>query len=150
MEPITVIVSALAAGAAAGLKPMAEGAIKDAYNAIKSFITKKYEKVDLTPLEAKPESENKRASLAEDLTDAGAANDVELLDQAKQVIDAVAKHDPESASAIGIILREVEAQYLEVRKIVTDGTGMIVEKGKFGEVIIGEVDARRGPSSANP
>jgi hypothetical protein len=150
MEPITVIVSALAAGAAAALKPMAEGAIKDAYNGIKSFITKKYGKVDLTPLETKPESENKRASLAEDLTDAGAANDVELLDQAKQVIDAVEKHDPESASAIGIVLREVEAQYLEVRKIITDGTGMIVEKGKFGEMIIGEIDARKGQPPANP
>lgn len=150
MEPITVIVSALAAGAAAALKPMAEGAIKDAYNGIKSFITRKYGKVDLTPLETKPESENKRASLAEDLTDAGAANDVELLDQAKQVIDAVEKHDPESASAIGIVLREVEAQYLEVRRIITDGTGMIVEKGKFGEMIIGEIDARKGQPPANP
>ena len=150
MEPITVIVSALAAGAAAGLKPMAEGVIKDAYSAIKSFIKKKYDKVDLTPLEAKPESETKRASLAEDLTDAGAANDLELLDQAKQVIDAVKQYDPESASAIGIVLREVEAEYLEVRKIITDGTGMIVEEGKFGKMIIGEVDARRGGSSGNP
>jgi hypothetical protein len=38
MEPVSLIVTSLALGAAAGLKPTAEQAIKDAYGALKSLI----------------------------------------------------------------------------------------------------------------
>ena len=38
MDPVTIIVSALVAGAAAGLQPTAEQAIKDAYNGIKALM----------------------------------------------------------------------------------------------------------------
>jgi hypothetical protein len=65
MDPITIIVTALAAGAAAGLKPTAEQAIKDAYAGIKVLMLRKYETLSLEALEQKPDSETKQASLAE-------------------------------------------------------------------------------------
>ena len=37
MDPVTIIVTALALGAAAGLKPVAEQAVKDAYAGIKTL-----------------------------------------------------------------------------------------------------------------
>ena len=51
MDPtITIIVTALVAGAAAGLKPTAEKAIKDAYAGIKALIQRKYGDVGLVGL----------------------------------------------------------------------------------------------------
>jgi hypothetical protein len=151
MDPITIIVAALAAGAAAGLKPTAAQVIKDAYAGIKTLIQRKYATVDLTPLENKPESEKKRDSVAEDLNDVGAANDLELLDQAKALLDAVQQHDKTTAAAIGVDLEEVRAQYLNVRKVVAEGTGVKVRKSEFmGGIDIGEVQAGRGDGPSNP
>ncbi|MCB0144110.1 MAG: hypothetical protein KDE50_29740, partial [Caldilineaceae bacterium] len=71
MEPITFIVTALAAGAAAGLTASAENAIKEAYAGIKALIQRKFGGVDLAVLESKPESATRRGVVAEELTEAG-------------------------------------------------------------------------------
>jgi hypothetical protein len=151
MDPISIIVAALAAGAAAGLKANAETVVKDAYEGIKALIKRKYSGVDLTPLENKPESEKKRESVAEDLEEAGAAEDLELLDQAKALADVVKQHAPATGPAIGVDLEQVSAQFLTIRKVVAEGTGVKVRKGKFtggidiGEVQAGDVGERKNP-----
>jgi hypothetical protein len=76
---ITPIAAAIAAGAAAGLKDDATQAVRDAFGALKSFLGGKYPKVDLGPLEAKPDSHAKQMSLAEDLADTKADRDSEVL-----------------------------------------------------------------------
>ena len=45
MDFINIIVSALASGAAAGLKPTAEKIVKEAYSGLKGMIKKKYNNV---------------------------------------------------------------------------------------------------------
>ena len=151
MDPISIIVAALASGAAAGLKPTAEKIIKDAYAGLMGMIQRKYNNVDLRPFENKPESESERESLAEDLADAGATGDQELLDLAKVLIDAVAKHDKATAAAIGVDLEEVKAAYLNIRKVTTTGTGVKVKKGEFeGGIDIGEVSAGKLEDPSNP
>ena len=150
MDPIGIIISALASGAAAGLKPAAEKAIKDAYTGLKSMIQRKYSRVDLAPLENKPESRSKRESGAVDLTDAGATGDQELLDLAKALIDAVSKHDKATATVIGVDLEEVKAAYLNIKKITTSGIGVKVKKGEFeGGIDIGQVAAGNTNESSN-
>ena len=145
MDPVTMIVVALAAGAAAGLKPTAEQAVKDADAGIKAFILNKYPSISLDPLEKKPASESKRASIEEDLADAGAGEDDELLASAKALLDAVKQHDRPAAQAIGVDLEEVEAEYLKIQKVRATGTGVKVRKGKFsGGIDLGEVDAGVG------
>ena len=151
MDPISIIVSALASGAAAGLKPTAEKIIKDAYAGLKGMIERKYTNVDLSPVENKPESESKRESVAEDLADGGAAGDQELLDLAKVLIDAVAKHDKPTAAAVGVDLEEVKAAYLNIKKVTTTGAGVKVKKGEFeGGIDIGEVKAGKLEDPSNP
>jgi len=151
MDPISIIVSALASGAAAGLKPTAENAIKDAYAGLKGMIQRKYGHVDLLPLENKPESQSKRDSVAEDLADAGATGDKELLDLAKVLIDAVAEHDKGTATVIGVDLEEVKAAYLDITKVTTSGAGVRVKKSEFkGGIDIGEVNAGQIGESPNP
>ena len=89
MDPITIIVTALAAGAAEGLKPTAEQVIKDAYACVKALIQGKYAISSMESLEQKPDSEFKQKSVAEDLAGVGADKDKELLDQAKFPIGTI-------------------------------------------------------------
>ena len=125
MDPVSLIVLALAAGAAAGLKSTAAEAVQDGYSAIKALIRRKYTRIDLAPLEEKPESEAKRASLTEDLQDAGAGSDAELIAQARQLVALVAQHDSSAAAAVGIDLGKVKAEFLRVGDVVaTQGTGV--------------------------
>ena len=151
MDPISIIVSALASGAAAGLKPTAEKIITDAYAGLKGMIQRKYSSVDVRPVENRPESESKRESLAEDLADAGATGDQELLDLAKALIDAVAKHDKATVAAIGVDLEEVKAAYLNIKKVTTTGAGVKVKKGEFkGGIDIEEVRTGKLEDPSNP
>ena len=72
VDPITIIVTALATGAAAGLKPTAAQAVKDAYAGLKSLIQRKLgTTASVDALESKPDSETKQSSVAEDLADTG-------------------------------------------------------------------------------
>jgi hypothetical protein len=142
MEPVTMIVTALAAGAAAGLKPAAEQVVADAYAGVKAFIRSKYPSLNLEPLEQKPGSEAKQASTAEDLADAGAGDDEELLVRAKALLDTLKQHDRQSAQAIGVDLENIEAEFLKIKKVRASGGGVKVHTGKFkGGIDIGEVEA---------
>ncbi len=67
MDPISIIVTALVAGAATALKPMTEQAIKDAYAGIKGLIQRKYGRVDVGMLETDPTSKARQAVVKEDL-----------------------------------------------------------------------------------
>ena len=132
MEPVTIIVAALAAGAAAALKSTAEQAIKDAYAGFKALIQRKYGIASVEALERKPDSEAKRTSVTEDLTDAGAGDDKELLDQAKALLDAVKAHDRAAAAKININLDEIEAAYFKLKDAAAEGDVNIgVKKGAF-------------------
>ncbi|RIK53553.1 MAG: hypothetical protein DCC57_08160 [Chloroflexi bacterium] len=140
MEPVTLIVTAVALGAAAGLKPTVEQAVKDAYAGIKTLILRKYGAVGLEAVEKKPDSKPKQESLAEDLQEAGAAQDTELLAQAQALIDAVeqSKIGAEAAVAIGVDLKKVKAAALRIADVTASGTGVKVEEGEF----TGDVDIR--------
>lgn len=146
MEPVTLVVTALALGAAAGLKATAEQVVKDAYAGVKTLILTQYAAAggSLTALEKKPESQAKQASLGEDLQDAGGDQDRELLERARQLIEAVeqSKLGAESALAIGVNLKEIKAESLKISDVKASGTGVNVEKSEFrGGVDISGIQA---------
>jgi hypothetical protein len=145
MEPITLIVTALAAGASAALKSTAEAGVKDAYEGLKRLILRRYRDVDVEPVEKKPESHAKRESLAEDLEAVGAGQDQELLETARRLVEAVRAHDAAAGPAIGVDLEQVEAEFLKVSDVRSAGTGVRVRHGTFsGGIDISGVDAGDG------
>jgi len=151
MDPITMIVLALAAGAAAGLKPTAEQVIKDAYAGVKALIQSNYAKVNLKPLEDKPESEDERKSVGEGLAGTGAGEDQELLGKVKALLVALEKQAPEAGAAIGIDLKEVTAAFLKADGVVAEGTAVKVEKSEFtGGIDLGKVRAGNVDDAGNP
>ena len=152
MDPLSLIVTALALGAAAGLKPAAEQAIKDGYAGVKALIQRQYAGVNVAGLEQKPESNLQQGAVKEQLTDAGADQDAALLDQAKALLDLIKNKAPETAASLGVDLAEIEAAYLNIKKVQAAGTGVKVRQAKFsGGIDIGEVNAGvKADDSPNP
>ena len=99
MDPISLIVTALATGAAAAVKDTAGQAVKDVYSSLKAALT---QKLGSSPVaqevverhEESPEIWEK--PLAAELEKAGVANDAEVIRLAEELM---AKHDPAGARA---------------------------------------------------
>ena len=96
MDPITLIVAALVAGAAAGaldeVKDGAKTAVKAAYAKLRALAGKKVAgnpgaEAALTEIEADPETW--KAPLAAKLTQLDAANDTDLVAAAKEFMDLI-------------------------------------------------------------
>ena len=92
MDPITLIVSALAAGAAAGATETVKQAIGDAYTSLKVLIKRKLGgrgEVDgaIEMVERDPKSTARQSVLAEELTKVGAPIDDEIVAAAKMLLE---------------------------------------------------------------
>ena len=99
MEPISLILAALGAGAIAATKDTAGTAVKDAYEGLKTLIKKRFAdrgKEDDSNIidkhEKKPDSEAVKALLKEELVDLDVDKDVEILKAAAEILR---KEDPE-------------------------------------------------------
>ena len=146
MDPITIIVSALGLGAAAGLQATAEQAVKDGYAKLKSLIQRRYAAAapGMEQMERAPNSKARRDVVKEDLETTEAGRDAELLAEAKSLLDLIKSRSPEAASVVGISLKEIEAASLTLDGILARSTGsargVMVEKSKFtGDVKISNV-----------
>jgi len=90
MDPITLIVTALAAGAALGLQDTASAAVKDAYASLKALVKRRLggepgAELALSRHEQAPETW--QAPLKAELAQAGAEGDGELIAAAKALLD---------------------------------------------------------------
>lgn len=136
MDPLSLIVTALASGAAAALKPTAENVIKDAYSGLKTIIRNRYQRAaaSIESLEDRPDSGARKSVVEEDLRDEKAAEDEELLRMAQHVLQAVEQHDPAAADAAGVDLKDIRVgASVNIKKIVASGTGVRIEKADIEE-----------------
>src|SRR5579859_2692423 len=105
MDPITAaIVAAVSAGAIAGLTDMSKTALTDTYARLKALLTKKFGRESdvvqaVEQVEAKPASEARKATLAEEVAAVKADQDSELL-QIAQALLQVLQSSPEHAGHI--------------------------------------------------
>lgn len=98
MEPISLIIAALIAGATAATKDTAEKAVKDAYEGLKTLIKRKLEgdPIGQGLVDAEPEKIKKGEELLKDsIKNADVDQDEEVLKAAKKIME---KEDPEGAS----------------------------------------------------
>ncbi|MDQ6900340.1 MAG: tetratricopeptide repeat-containing protein [Candidatus Dormibacteraeota bacterium] len=113
MDPSTAIdpiTAAIATGAAAGLTGVATQAVRDGYEALKSGLRARFPKIDVGSLEERPSSQAKQASLAEDLEEAGADRDPELLQLARALVEVIEREAPQAATSAGVDLEHVRAE----------------------------------------
>jgi hypothetical protein len=103
MEPVTItVLTALVTGAIAAFKGAAGEGGKQAYTALKDLIIRRFAQVKpaLEMVSSSPESETKRAVLAEELESTGASKDQEVVAAAQRLLDALgqAQTDPLAAA----------------------------------------------------
>ncbi|MBF6222090.1 hypothetical protein IU479_28775 [Nocardia abscessus] len=142
MDPVTIVATAVAIGAAAGLTDTAKQSVTDAYGALKGLLTRRYRDVDLAQVEAAPDSAAQRESLAGALDAHGAAEDHELLAAARELIETAVRAD---VGAAGVDLAMVEAAALRISRVTATGTGVRVHGGRFsGDIHIEDIEAGAG------
>ena len=142
MDPLTSLVTALAAGAAAALQSTIEQVVKDSYAALKGLIQRKYAQVNLDQLETNPGSKNRRGVVEEDLKAAGAETDTEVLQKAQELLEIIQRQAPEAAAAIGVELKDIEGASLAIRRVTAAGAGVKVEGAKMrGDITVEDVQA---------
>lgn len=101
MDPISLIVTAVAVGAIAGVKDTASQAVKDAYAGLKDLLHRRFAgnreaAAALDQSRQQPEASQAQAQLAQHLRAAGAADDAEVI----AVAQAVLRHaDPAGTRA---------------------------------------------------
>lgn len=102
MDPVSALIASLVAGAVEAAKPTAAQLVKDAYAGLKSIITRKLGKAaaPLQAVEEKPQSNIRQAALKEELEEAKADQDQEILKAMTTLLDALRQHAPESVSTI--------------------------------------------------
>ena len=142
-EPISAtIAAALATGAAAALKNTASLAVKDAYNAVKAYISSKFQRVDTGEIERNPASTARQAVLTEELESAGADKDQRLRALVAELIRHVEEHAPDAAKPVGVDLGMLKVKLLEVGE-VTEGTGIKAGVAEVETIRIDQVGGKK-------
>ncbi len=92
MDPVTLIVTALAAGAASGLQDGVSAAVKDAYARLKALVTKQFAdrpNAELVLAEHEAAPQTWEAPLAAELSAVGAEGDANLVAAAQALMNLV-------------------------------------------------------------
>ena len=150
MDPISSIVTALACGAIAGLKPTAEQIVKDSYNGLKQLIQRKYKESrgSLELLEKDPESDLKKQVVEEDLKKTDIRDDIEVLQKVQELLAAI-QSTPSENKEVAVFLEQVEAASLTINKVISSHTGVHVKDAKFkGDINISDVSTGMGDKNA--
>jgi hypothetical protein len=155
MEPVTLIVAAIALGASDGARETTKQAIGDAYATLKGWITNRYSSViaEVEGLEHEPEEELRRALLAKKLEQAGAGDDVDLLGLAQVLLATVEEQAPELPATVGVVIRRASVGGdIEVVDVAVDGgSGVVAEDvAAGGDLRIGRVAVRAPQEPPHP
>jgi hypothetical protein len=145
MDPVTLVVVALAAGAAAGLRDTAADAVKQAYSALLAVVKRRYPGADIASVEESPESEEIRGNLVRELQAAGAEPGPDVLEPAWTVLRALEDQDPGRFAAIGVDLERVKGAFIDIVGVTGEVGGVRVRDAEVtGGITIKDVRAGRG------
>jgi internalin A len=150
MEAITAIVTALALGAAAGLKGSTEQRIKEEYTTLKALLKSKCPQANssIDKLEHAPDSKARRVVVEEDLTKEGADHSAQILEQAKALLDVIVQRAPNTADALGVSLRDITGASIRIADVLSSGSGVSIEGVDIGGDITIQ-DVRAGQQGGN-
>ncbi len=98
MDPVSMVLAALAAGATAAVQDTASQAVKDAYAALKALVKKRFEKkpqAEMALAEYEKDADTWQKPLQKSLVETGADQDEAIVRQAQQVLKLI---NPQQAS----------------------------------------------------
>lgn len=153
MDPITAITTAIVTGAASALSETATQAVRDGYTGLKSLLARKFGSAPVKVIEAvetveeKPASQARQAVLGEELADAGADADQELLAAAQALLELIEKQAPEAAAAVGVDIEKIRAANVTIENVRASGAGVKARDVEAtGDFTIKDVTAGRDAS----
>jgi hypothetical protein len=114
LDPVTLIMGALAAGAVAGVSETATTAVKDAYNGLKKLVARRLAgrpTAEVALAEHEQDPETWKAPLGKALTEADVATDLHVIEAAERLMALV---DPAGATAGKYIVDLRGAQGVQV------------------------------------
>lgn len=149
MDPVTLVVAAIAIGASDGLRDTTKTAISDTYSALKGWIASKYGSVsaEVAGLEQEPEEELRHQLVAKKLSQVGAGDDAELVSLAQALLSAVDDEAPEVPATVGVTIRRAAVGGdIEVVDVAVDGgSGVLAEDVAAGGSLRVHGVSARGP-----
>jgi hypothetical protein len=125
MDPVTLIVTALAAGAASALQDGATQAVKDAYAKLRGLVRERFAgrpKGELVLAEHEAAPQTWETPLAAELAAAGAAGDVGLLTAAQVLLSLVDEAGSQSGKYV-VTVRDSEGVQVGDRNTQTNTFG---------------------------
>lgn len=142
MDPIAIIVSALIAGAAAAAQKVVPQVVKDAYLGLKSLVIRKFGTISAVEsatlgVEKKPQDPARQEVLKDELADAGAAQDVEVLQQAQALLNLIRQHAPDVAQQYSATLTGSGGIAQGTGAHAAGAGGVIVGGGNTGSINTG-------------
>lgn len=140
MSILQTIVLAVATGAAAALEATASQAVKEAYTALKAYLQRTYQTVDVAQVEKQPTSPKRRALLEEELGETAAATDRDLLMQAQQLLTLIASQTPSAAQVIGVDLADIESASIHLQDVMAQGAGVVTGVKVKGATVAGAIE----------
>ncbi len=150
MDPIvSSIVAAVTAGAVAASKDVASGAVKDAYNGLKTILTDTYKAAFFPSLEKNPDSKNARGSAAEEIEDSDAQKDAKVIEAAAKVIEEIEKHTAlhSALEEGGIVVKNLSSERSIILGKIKAERGVVVDNLKAGHDI--KIDEITSGNSGN-
>jgi hypothetical protein len=148
MEPISAtIVAAIAGGAAVALKDVANKAVSDAYQGIKTLIIDRYKcETSIKALEEKPKSSTAQKLLAEGLEETKAVEDNEVIELAQKLSEALSQMPKAEAATYAIDIERFKAANVLFRNIRTSGDGAvrIRDTDVSGNFVAEDIETGRG------
>lgn len=134
MNPVDTIITALAAGAAAGPRHGSDPAGAGAYTRLKTLILDRFGAIApaLALLEQAPDSEARRLVVREELGKSDASDDPELIGAARSLLSILDRRESAGGTAVGVELRDIRA-----RSMTLTGVRAVAETGATGVHIAG-------------
>jgi hypothetical protein len=118
MDPLSIIVMALATGAAA----VGQSAIKDSYAAVRALLVRRFSSVGVDVLERDPSSPARQEVIKEDLARSGAADDRDVLAHIEQLLEAISQGGSSSAPGTKAVdLKQVRAAQIMIKSVIAEG-----------------------------
>ncbi|MFN8443769.1 MAG: hypothetical protein U0175_23525 [Caldilineaceae bacterium] len=152
MDPITLLTTAIVAGAVAATQETTAQAVKDAYAGLKTLIASRFQnaKTAIDVIEAKPDDAAMKKTAENLIQMSGAEKDIEVLSQAQTLLKAVEKFGAEFAPAIGIDMKNVKiGASLHIEDVIASGTAVKMETVETKEDVIIK-GVRAGVKSSDP
>ena len=131
---MSIVTTAIIAGASAGLSGVAKTAIEDLYNGLKSLIMAKERDIDFAKLESNPADEVEQKSFSNSVKDYGLEDDPLIVSAAERLIQKIVSEKvplnkgalisiKELSAREGIVLEDIDldSRLLEAEVAETDG-----------------------------